>query len=288
MLEQHAAGEQKPNRPGFAGEFLGTGAGVLGQGVGRAIENVGGDFVALGPCGEHFAGQAGDFGLVGLGDPVDELVGGVELQPAEQPLAKRRPRAVAVEIKHAGLEGAQADFVAAAFVAENVAPAADLGRGAVGRLAEAAGAGAAEHEHAGGRFALGVGSEGGFEIVGGVDGGAWPSAGGGAAESQFIGGSAGAGHADGDGAWLGELLGDLPEMPSQLRVVEQPEVGRAEPGTGDLAAALVQRNGVGGAALDAKQSGHGSVLEQPGGCNLDLGGDLGRDGAGFHSAVPGD
>ena len=191
LLEQHAAGEQKPNRPGFAGEFLGTGTGVLGQGVGRAIENVGGDFVALSPCGEHFAGQAGDFGLVGLGDPVDELLGGVELQPAEQPLAKRRPRAVAVEIKHAGLEGAQADFVAAAFVAENVAPAADLGRGAVGRLAEAAGAGAAEHEHAGGRFALGVGSEGGFEIVGGVDGGVWPSAGGGAAESQFIGGRCG-------------------------------------------------------------------------------------------------
>ena len=59
-------------------------------------------------------------------------------------------------------------------------------------------------------------------------------------------------------------------------------------GAGELAAALVQRDGVGGAALDAKQSGHGSVLEQPGGCNLDLGGDLGRDGAGFHSAVPGD
>ena len=55
-------------------------------------------------------------------------------------------------------------------------PAADLGRGAVGRLAEAAGAGAAEHEHAGSRFTLSVRSEGGFEIVGGVDGGAWPSA----------------------------------------------------------------------------------------------------------------
>ena len=77
-------------------------------------------------------------------------------------------------------------------------------------------------------------------------------------------------------------------MLGQLRVVEQPEVGRAEPGADDLAAALVQRDGVGGAALDAKQSGHGSVLEQLGGCNLDLGGDLGRDGAGFHSAVPGD
>ena len=91
-------------------------------------------------------------------------------------------------------------------------PAADLGRGAVGGLAEAAGAGAAEHEHAVGRFTLGVGSEGGFEIVGGVDGGAWPRAGCGAAKSQFIGGSAGAGHADGYGAWFRELLGDLLEM----------------------------------------------------------------------------
>ena len=75
LLEQHTAGKQKPNRSGFACEFLGTGAGVLGQGVGRAIENVGGNFVALSPCGEHFAGQASDFGLVGLGNPVDELLG---------------------------------------------------------------------------------------------------------------------------------------------------------------------------------------------------------------------
>ena len=70
------------------------------------------------------------------------------MQPAQQPLAKRGPRAVTVEVKHAGLEGAQADLEAAALVAEDVSPATKLCGGAVGGLAEAAGAGAAEHEHA--------------------------------------------------------------------------------------------------------------------------------------------
>ena len=100
--------------------------------------------------------------------------------------------------------------------------------------------------------------------------GTWPGVGSGAAESFFVGIRAGAGHADGDGTWLGELSGDLLEPPGQLRVAEQPEVGRAKLRTGDLAAVLVQCDGVCGAALDAKQSGHGSVLEQLGRGDLDF------------------
>ena len=76
--------------------------------------------------------------------------------------------------------------------------------------------------------------------------------------------------------------------PFQLRVVEQPEVGRAELCAGDLAAALVQRDGVGGAALDTEESGHGSVLEECGRGDLDFGGEVLRDHAGLHRAVIGE
>ena len=119
--------------------------------------------------GKDFSRQVGDLGLGSAGHPVDKLIGGVELEPPQDALAKRGPGAVAVEVKHAGLERPKADLVAAALVTEDVSPATELGGGAVGRLAEAAGAGAAEDEDAVERLALGVGREGGLEVVGGMD-----------------------------------------------------------------------------------------------------------------------
>src|SRR5438105_2665554 len=57
-----------------------------------------------------------------------------------------RPYAIAVVIINDGFQRAQSDFKTTAFVAENVAPAANFGRLAVAGPAEATRAGAAEHK----------------------------------------------------------------------------------------------------------------------------------------------
>ena len=70
---------RKRTGPVLPASFLAQAQASLARVSGGAFEDVAGDFVAPGPGGEHLLGQAGDLGLVGLGDPVDELVGGVEL-----------------------------------------------------------------------------------------------------------------------------------------------------------------------------------------------------------------
>ena len=145
----------------------------------------------------------------------------MELASAQDAVAKRGPCPVAVEVKDAGLEGAQADLVAAAFVAKDVAPATELGRRAVRRLAKTAGTGTAEDEDARDLFAPGVCRKSGFEVVGGVDRrGCFPNSGCDFVQSFFVGSGPCPGHADGNAIGGVKRLRDLAEVGGELAVIE--------------------------------------------------------------------
>src|SRR5206468_12702334 len=122
---------------------------VPSETVGRGLENVAGDAVSF-PLGlEDFDGERGHVAFAGGLSPGDQVVGLVELERAEQSPSQLRPSPIAIEIMDHRLERAQADLIAAPFVAEDVPPAANLHSPPVSFPAEAARTRAAEHQDAG-------------------------------------------------------------------------------------------------------------------------------------------
>src|SRR6266571_2931110 len=90
----------------------------------------------------------GQIVLAGYLDPADQVVRLVELQFAQDAPAEFGPLAIPIVVINHGLERAEADFEAASFVAEDMAPAADLGGLAVTGTAEATRASAAQNKNA--------------------------------------------------------------------------------------------------------------------------------------------
>ncbi len=127
-----------------------TGQGVLRQAAFCARKNVGGNSIPFFPGREDFDSQRGNAGLVSGLRPRNEFIGFIDLEPLQQLLTQPGPNALMIEIENRRFKRAQTDFVAAAFVSQDVAPAADFGDLATDIPAIAAGTGATENQHAGG------------------------------------------------------------------------------------------------------------------------------------------
>ena len=209
----------------------------------RAFQNVRSDFVAVRPGVEDFDGQRGYLVLPGLLDPVNQIIRRIELEFAQYLLTELRPCAFAVVIINHGLQRAQPDFKTAAFVAENMAPAAHFGGLAVPGAGEATRAGAAQHEHLDGNGArrapspptlmdrrgrvLG-GHERRFQIVRRITRNTRPDFGSGAANSFAVGFRTRAGHADGNRGRRGRRIGECLKLTDQLRVAQKAKIGWSE------------------------------------------------------------
>ena len=195
------------------------------------------------PGVEDFDGQRGYLVLPGLLDPVNQIIRRIELEFAQYLLTELRPCAFAVVIINHGLQRAQPDFKTAAFVAENMAPAAHFGGLAVPGAGEATRAGAAQHEHPDGNGARRApfpstlidrrgrdvgGHERRFQIVRRITRNARPDFGSGAANSFAVGFRARAGHADGNRGRRGRRIGDCMKLTDQLRVAQEAKIGWSE------------------------------------------------------------
>ncbi len=107
------------------------------QRLGSGLQDGAGVRIARGGRGEHLDGQRGNLALRGALDPVNKIIRLVQEQRPEQALAQQRPFAVPVEGVNDGFDGVERDFVAAAPVAQNMAPAAEAERHAARRAAKA-------------------------------------------------------------------------------------------------------------------------------------------------------
>ena len=138
LAQENASGKHKPHRRAFSGQLARAIGRVPGQGLGPGRQNPGGELVPAGRGVEYFHGEGGDFRFGGARGPADQIFRGVELQRAENALSELWPPPVAVQTAQGRLDTAKADFVAAAPVAQNMAPAAHAGGAIARRAAKAA------------------------------------------------------------------------------------------------------------------------------------------------------
>ena len=105
LAAQHPTGQNERHWFAFTRQFAGTMDGVLGQHAGRAFQNIPGDPVALAGGGEYFQCQCRHGVFVGGSHPVDEVVRFIRAGGGEQPLSELAPSTIAIEVKHARLQG---------------------------------------------------------------------------------------------------------------------------------------------------------------------------------------
>src|ERR1035438_2216502 len=113
---------------------------MWGWASGSVRQDYGGNPVLATPGSEDLGRKTGYLRLVRRLSPVDQIVRLVQLQRAEQLPAQLRPDLIMVIGVNHRLECAQPDVIAAALVAQNMAPAADLDSPALRRLSIATGA----------------------------------------------------------------------------------------------------------------------------------------------------
>ena len=266
LLEQDAAGQDELHwRAGRCHES-GTRHRVGRQALGRGCKHPGSEWVAVARRAEHVYRHACHVGLArGLG-PRDEVFGRVQQQRREDALAKGRPSAAAIAGVNDGPEGAHADVVAAAGIAEDVAPAAEPGGAAIRAPSEAARSCSAHDQHPGGSVATAVGlraaswhrvfgsHERRLEITGGVARNARPGDRRRSADARMVSVRARTSHADRHCGRTRHRAGDRPQAAGELPIVEKVEIGWPElvaDGSG-RAAADGERDGASCAGFDAE------------------------------------
>lgn len=260
LPEQDTAGEDELEGLRIVSDLFDAGTCVVGEVGGRGTNNIPGDRIGwIG--GKDFGGERGDRGFVRALDPGDPFFGGIGLELAEQSCAERGELAGAVEVPEGIAQGAEADSVTAAAIAEEMAPAAGFGGSSVRGATVATGAGAAEDEDPGrvdwdvSVLIDGGGHQRGFEVVGGVAGDGGPGPGRGLTDPLTVGFGAGAGQTDCDRVRLGQGAAQSAQQSEQSRVAEELDVGRAGLGLGKAltGGAGHQRVGMRGSPFDAQE-----------------------------------
>ena len=259
LLQEHAPGEGEVNLGRLAGQSAGALGGVGDQfrlGLGQGLA---GHRIADGRRGEDLRCERGHLALGGVLEPGDEVVGFVEQQPPQRPLAEGAELPRVVEVPGHEAQRGMGQIVGAAAVAKVMAPAADLGGLARCVTTVTARAGAAEHDHGGGGRSLGWRQFGGgerrFQIVIHPPGHAGPDLFEDAFHAVAIAPVAHPGHANAHGGWHRQLGADRPEVGRQLLVGHQPEIGWSGIHAGELVQLAIrrQRHGARAAAFQPQQ-----------------------------------
>jgi hypothetical protein len=104
-----------------------------------------------------------------------------------------------IKVGDDGTQGTQTDVAGAGAITNHMTPPSHLGGASVGGAAEAAGTGAAEHQHPGDRrLSLGCGGQSGFQIIGCQAGHRRPDPRNDAAQAVLVRLAPGSRHADAD------------------------------------------------------------------------------------------